>query len=70
MGPECSRVNKRLAELTVEKTGETYSLVIKHIRTMLRATLIAVRGVRGRWREEDELHVDEISFNVIPQADR
>ena len=55
---EQSRVNKRLAELTAMKTGESYSLVIKHIRTrvrfaLLHATLIAVRGVRGRWREED-----------------
>ena len=73
MGPECSRVNKRLAELTSMKTGESYSLVIKHLRTrlrfaLLRATLIAVRGVRGRWREDDELNVDEISFNLIPRA--
>ena len=73
MGPECSRVNRRLAELTSMKTGESYSLVIKHLRTrlrfaLLRATLIAVRGVRGRWREDDELNVDEISFNLIPRA--
>ena len=73
MGPECTRLNKRLAELTANKTCQSYSLVMKHIRTrlrfaLLRATLIAVRGVRGRWREEDELNVDEISFNLIPQA--
>ena len=73
MGPECSRVNKRLAELTSLKTGESYSLVIKHLRTrlrfaLLRATLIAVRGVRGRLRDEDELNVDEISFNLIPRV--
>ena len=73
MGPECSRVNKRLAELTSMKTSGSYSLVIKHLRTrlrfaLLRATLITVRRVRGRWREDDELNVDERSFNLIRRA--
>jgi hypothetical protein len=75
MAPECCRLNKRLAELISAKTGETYSHVIRHVRTrlrfaLLRATLIAVRGVRGRrGAVDEEINLDEISFNLIPQAD-
>ena len=74
MSPECSRLNKRLAELISTKTGEAYSHVIRHLRTrlrfaLLRATLIAVRGVRGRrGAVEEEVDLGEISFNLIPQA--
>ena len=74
MSPECARLNKRLAELISMKTGESYSHVIRHLRirlrfALLRATLVAVRGVRGRrGADEDELNLDEISFNLIPQA--
>ena len=36
---------------------------------LLRATLIAVRGVRGRRREAEEVDIDQVSFNLIPTAD-
>ena len=70
MSPECKRTNKRLAEKIAEKTGESYSNVMRHIRlrlrfALLRATLIAVRGVRGR-RQCYEADLEEISFNLIP----
>ena len=74
MAPECTRLNKRLAELTAAQTGEQYSHVISHIRTrlrfaLLRATLVAIRGVRGRMtRSDEELEMNEISFNLIPRA--
>ena len=73
MAPECTRLNKRLAELTAAQTGESYSHVISHIRTrlrfaLLRATLVAIRGVRGRTANAEELDMNEISFNLIPRV--
>ena len=73
MGPECERFNKRLAELMAKKRGETYSNVMRHIRTrlrfaLLRATIVAVRGSRGKTNEDEEDDVAEISFNLVPQA--
>ena len=70
MGKECHILNKRLAELIALKNGEIYSQVITHIRTRLRfallkATVVAVRGVRGRV-VNGEQDIDMISFNLIP----
>ena len=69
MGPECEKLNRRLAELIATKRKEAYSDVIGHIRTrlrfaLLRSTLVAVRGVRGKGTS-DESNMD-ISFNLIP----
>ena len=74
MAPECSRLNKRIAELQADKTNEAYSDIIRHIRlrlrfALLRATLVAVRGVRGKKQNTDELDLNEISFNLIPQQE-
>ena len=73
MGPECARMNKRIAELIAAKTGEAYSHVMKHIRTrlrfaLLRCTVIAVRGTRGNARDRDEDDIGEVSFNMILDA--
>ena len=75
MGPECERLNKRLAELISNKSSERYSHVMSYVRTRLRfallkATVIAIRGVRGKSASSghnDELEVDQISFNLIPK---
>ena len=72
MGPECSKMNKRLAELISEKKGEKYGQVMQYIRTrlrfaLLRCTLVAIRGIRGK-RIPKESHIDDISFNLIPEA--
>lgn len=72
MGPECERLNKRLAEMIALKQREQYSQVMAHIRTRLRfallkATLVAVRGIRGRRSVAAEDDVEEISFNLIPR---
>ena len=54
------------------KRGEEYSHVIQHIRcklrfSLLKATLIAVRGVRGRSvTTETEDEIGDICFNLIP----
>ena len=73
MALECARLNRRVAELIAAKTGEAYSHVMKFIRTrlrfaLLRCTLIAVRGTRGKVMEREEMDVGEVSFNLIPQA--
>ena len=72
MGPECDRLNKRLADLIAMKTKEQYSHVVRHIRTRLRfallkSVLVAVRGVRGKKSAVVQPPL-EISFNLIPQA--
>ena len=72
MGPECEKLNKRIAQRTAEKTNENYSQVMMHVRTRLRfallkSTLIGLRGFRGKkskaWEEEDE-----IDYNMIPRS--
>ena len=55
MGPESTRYHKRIAELFSRKKGEEYSHVMGFIRTsirfaLLRSTLVAIRGERGRSR--------------------
>ena len=73
MGPECEKLNKRLAELISLKTKESYNQIIRHLRTRLRfallkSTLVAIRGVRGPsvGAVEDEDEIGDISFNLIP----
>jgi len=54
MAPECNRVNKRLAEKLAEKRREPYASVITYIGqsklrfALLRSTLAAIRGFRGK----------------------
>ena len=76
MGQECQKLNKRLAELIALKRNESYSQVMQHIRcrlrfALLKATLVAVRGVRGGHGrsaiEEEEEQIRDISFNLIPR---
>ena len=76
MGPECNKFNKRVGKLLAEKRKESYSDVMCHIRTQLRfallkSTLIAVRGIRGKTsKTESELELEQISFNLIPGMDQ
>ena len=74
MGPESTRYHKRLAQLISVKRKEEYSHVVSHIRTRLRfailkSTLIAIRGDRGRnrRRQEESVPLSEVSFNLIPE---
>ena len=65
-------MNKQLAELIPQKSGEVYAHVMRHLRTQLRfaslrATLVAVRGYRGQKGQSDELEIEDISFNLIPE---
>ena len=59
MGPECEKVNKRIAELLAKKRKESYQTVIAYVRTrlrfaLLRATVIAIRGVRGNSKANEQ----------------
>ena len=67
MGVEAAKFIKRVAELISIKRNEEYKDVINFLRTrlrfsILRSTLIAVRGVRGRKYERD--NVSDVLFNL------
>ena len=67
-GKEADKHHKRIATLIASKKNEEYTDVISYIRTRLRfsilkSTLIAVRGVRGKSRPADP--VSSLSFNLI-----
>ena len=71
-GKECNLFYNRLAELIAAKRKELYSTMVAHIRTRLRfsllkATLVAIRGVRGKERTGEQA-LAEISFNMVPTA--
>ena len=70
MGTEATLFHKRLALLISEKRKENYSHVIGHIRTRLRfsllkSTVMAIRGVRGKRSRDGEIDISEISYNLI-----
>ena len=69
-GPQATRYHKRLAEKLSHKRGEDYADIMCYMRTrirfsILRSTLIAVRGERGK-RQSYTLPVSVTSFNLIP----
>ena len=71
MAPECTKFHKQVAVLISNKTKEEYSHVMNHLRTRLRftllkSTLIAVRGERGKARKS-RVNITELSFNTIPE---
>ena len=70
MAPECTSFHKKLAVMISHKTKEEYSHVMSHLRTrlrfsLLRSTLIAVRGERGKSRKTQE-SISELSLNTVP----
>ena len=70
MANECTKFHKNLAKLISNKTKEEYSHVMNHLRTRLRfvllkSTLIAIRGERGKSKACKE-SITELSFNTIP----
>ena len=71
MGPECTRFHKRVAELLSAKRGESYPHVMNFIRTrirfsLLRSTLVAIRGERGRGNRSG-VPISELSLNLVPE---
>ena len=70
MGVEAKKFHKRIATLISEKRGERYSDVVNYLRTrlrfsILRSVLTAVRGVRGKSRNEMVAPISTLSFNLI-----
>ena len=74
MAAECTKYHKKIAELISIKTKEEYSQVMSHLRTRLRftllkSTLIAIRGERGKTKRAkvtNNSNITELSFNLIP----
>ena len=67
---EADKFHKRLAVLIAEKRHENYADVLNYIRTRLRfcllkSTLIALRGIRGRQKRDDTTPLSSISYNLI-----
>ena len=72
MAKECARYHKRMAVLISNKTKEEYSNVVNHIRTrvrftILKSTLVAIRGQRGKPTKE-YTNICELSFNTLPDV--
>jgi len=72
MAPECNRVNKRLAEKIAEKRREPYASVIMYIKTklrfaLLRSTVAAIRGFRGKRNDVHLRDLTDIDFSLIPR---
>ena len=71
MGPLCTVFVDHISERIADHNKEAKSQVKNHIRTrfrfdLLRSTLIAHRGIRGRQKAQ-HIGLDDVSFNLIPQ---
>ncbi len=71
-GPQATRYHKRLATKISQKRGEEYASVMSYMRTrirfsILRSTLIAIRGERGK-RPMSTQPMCATSFNLIPAS--
>ena len=71
-GPQSTRYHKRLAEKLATKRNEKYSHVLNHMRvrirfSLLRSTLVAVRGERGR-KPPSPKPLSSTSFNLVPDG--
>ena len=69
MALECTKFHKKVAQLIAQKTKEEYSQIMNHLRTrirftLLKSTLIAIRGERGK--QKSQRNITDISFNMIP----
>ena len=73
MADEAAKFHKRLAQLIADKKKERYSDVMGHMRTKLRfsllkSTLIAMRGVRGKQQHRYESPLSFLDFGLIPES--
>ena len=70
MSRQCEKLHKQLATLLSKKKGDTYSVVMAHMRTRLRfsilkSTLVAIRGFRGgRGENGSVLPMSEVDFGT------
>ncbi len=72
MGKEAKQLVKRIAERTSRKSGQSYSDVMKFLRTrlrfdLLRTTIIALRGARGK-RIPSPDNINDIDMNLVPEG--
>ena len=70
MAPGCQKFFISVATMIAEKKGQKYQHVVTYVRTklrfsMLKSTLIAIRGYKGRVINK-EVSLDELNFNTIP----
>ena len=73
-GPLCGAFIKKLSSLISDSKNEKYEDVVFHLRVrlrfaILRSTLMALRGQRGRKLKGVD-NVEETSFNLIPEANK
>ena len=71
MGEEADSYHKRIASLISEKRGSLYSDAISYMRRrlrfcILRTTLIALRGYRGKKSINTAANLDDLDMNLIP----
>ncbi len=72
MGEEAKYLMKKIAERTSVKTGQSYADVMKFLRIrvrfdLLRITIIALRGARGKKiPPPDNIH--EVDMNIVPEG--
>ena len=72
MGKEAQQFHKKVAQMMADKTHESYSDVIKQLRTklafnMLGSVLLSVCGSRGKKNKAHETPLSYLSFNLIPE---
>ena len=70
-GKEATKLIKHLSNKIANKRQELYSQVVSFIRTKLRfsllkSTLIAIRGVRGKQRKQEDL-IAYVDFSLLPR---
>lgn len=72
MGPSCKILLKRLVEKLSFLKKERTSIVMNHLRTrvrfaILRSTLIALRGNRGKINS-DYISLEDVSLDILPNT--
>ena len=73
MSHQCNRLHKQLALLICAKRGDQYSKIMQHLRTrirftILKSTLVAIRGYRGQAKKWDDVTpLSDVDFGVIAE---
>ena len=72
MGEEAQTLVKKLAERTSRKSGQSYADVMKFLRTrlrfdLLRTTIIALRGARGK-KMPPPTDIEELDLNLVREG--
>ena len=72
MGQEAKNLMKKLAGRTATKSGQSYADVMKFLRTilrfdLLRTTIIALRGARGKKTPPPD-DISDMDMNLVPEG--